>query len=586
MKKIIALTLSLAMAASLFACSSSEEVQGQDATETGSGVYTGVGQGFGGEIRATVTVAEDGTIEDVSLEHDGETQNIGTIAIENLPAEIISAQSVNIDVVASATVTSDAIFSAVTDALAKAGIDASALVAKDQGEVVKTAEEITTDIVVIGAGGAGMTSAINLKQAGFEVVILEKMPMVGGNTIKATGGMNAADTDVQAGLEIEDSVEVFIADTMEGGYDINDIDLVTIMAEESSNAINWLDSIGAPLPEVTFSGGATNKRIHRPEGGAAVGEYLTEHLSRVVEELEIPVYLNTTATELIAEDGAVVGVVAESKETDFTFTSKSVVLATGGFGANEDLYTTYAPELKGFVTTNTPGATGDGIVMAEAVGADLTDIEQIQIHPTVEQTTSILITESVRGDGAILVNTDGVRFTDELLTRDVVSANIIAEDQSFAYAIFDQQLRDGLAAVEKYVSAGITTQADTIEELAELIGMDGTVLAETVANWNTMIVAEEDTDFGRTAGMANEIVEGPFYAISIAPGVHHTMGGVKINTSTEVIGTDGNAIPNLYAAGEVVGGVHGANRIGGNAVTDIIVFGKVSAESIIAKLGE
>lgn len=594
-KKTLALMLVSAMVASAFAgCGSSDVpnstsiVPGQSeadpvVTDSKAGTYTGNGQGFGGSVTATVTLGTDGTIRSVEVDHEKETENIGTIAIDMLPGQIVEAQSIKLDAVASATVTSNAIFAAVTEALAQAGIDASTLEPQAAASIMKTAETVDIDVVVIGAGGAGMTSAINLKQAGYSVVILEKMPMVGGNTIKATGGMNAADTDVQAALEIEDSVEVFISDTMEGGSNVNDIALVTVMAEESSNAINWLDSIGAPLPEVTYSGGATNKRIHRPEGGAAVGQYLVEHLSRNVDSIDIPVYLNTTATELTMEDGVVTGVIAGSNSKDYTFNAQAVVLATGGFGANEELYTKYREDLVGFVTTNTPGATGDGIIMAEAVGASLTDIGEIQIHPTVEQTTSILITESVRGDGAILVNTSAERFTDELLTRDVVSANVIAQDESFAYAIFDQRLRDGLAAVESYVSAGITTQADSIEDLAAAIGLDSAALAATVETWNGYVTAGSDVDYGRTAGVY-EITEGPFYAIKIAPGVHHTMGGVTINTSTEVIDTNGAVIPGIYAAGEVVGGVHGANRIGGNAVTDIIVFGKISAETIIENL--
>jgi fumarate reductase flavoprotein subunit len=290
---------------------------------------------------------------------------------------------------------------------------------------------------------------------------------------------------------------------------------------------------------------------------------------------------NTTATELISSDGTVTGVKAESNDTNYTINAKAVILATGGFGNNEDMIVKYRKDLKGTVTTSAPGITGDGIVMAEDVGAGLVDIEQIQLHPTVEQKTSMLITESVRGDGAILVNQDGKRFTDELLTRDVVSAAELEQPGSYAYIIFDQRLREGLKATEKYISTGITVQGDSIEDPAEKIDVDPKTLAETLNNWNKYVADKNDPDFGRTTGMEKDLSQAPYYAIKIAPGIHHTMGGVHINTSAEVIDTDDQVIPGLFAAGEVVGGVHGGNRIGGNAVADIVVFGKIASDSAV-----
>ena len=222
---------------------------------------------------------------------------------------------------------------------------------------------------------------------------------------------------------------------------------------------------------------------------------------------------------------------------------------------------------------------GDGIVMAQALGADLVDIEQIQLHPTVEQTTSMLITESVRGDGAILVNQDGKRFTNELLTRDAVSAAELAQEGQYAYIIFDQNLRDHLKAIEKYVKAGLTKESETIEGLAEQLEIDPETLAKTLSDWNECVKNQRDPEFGRTTGMNADLTTPPYYAIKIAPGIHHTMGGIKINTKAEVINTEGQAISGLYAAGEVTGGVHGGNRLGGNAVADIVIFGRIAAQS-------
>jgi fumarate reductase flavoprotein subunit len=231
------------------------------------------------------------------------------------------------------------------------------------------------------------------------------------------------------------------------------------------------------------------------------------------------------------------------------------------------------------VTTNAPGATGDGILMAQALGADLVDIEQIQLHPTVEQSTSMLITESVRGDGAILVNQKGERFTNELLTRDAVSAAELEQEGQYAWIIFDQNLRDHLKAIEKYVKANLTKQGDTIEALAAELEIDPATLAKTLSDWNEIVKNQRDTQFGRTTGMNADLTTAPYYAIKVAPGIHHTMGGIRIDTKARVINTEGKPIPGLFAAGEVCGGVHGGNRLGGNAVADIVIFGRIAAQS-------
>lgn len=577
-KKFLSVFLACAMALTFVACGNNENSNSSAENTFVAGTYEGTAKGFGGEIKATIKLS-DSKIEEIVVVGDKETPTIGGVAIESMPQDMLAKQIANVDIVSGATVTSNAVIEAVTAAFASAGIDASTLVSQEGSATEKTEETLNVDCVVVGAGGAGMTAALEAKAAGLNVVIVEKMAMAGGNSVKATGGMNAAETDVQEAYGVEDSVEVFVEDTMKGGYELNNRELVTKMAEESSDAIEWLEEIGAPLPELSFSGGATNKRIHRPEGGEPVGSFIVDALIKNVEEQGIEIIYNTEAKEILTVDNAVAGIKAEGKDKNYAINAQAVILATGGFGANEDMYTQYRPELKGFVTTNTPGATGDGITMAEAVGANLVDIEQIQIHPTVEQTTSLLITESVRGGGAILVNKDAKRFGNELLTRDVVSASIIEQEDGYAYTIFDQQLRDSLSAIEKYVENNIVVQADTIEDLAKELGLDEATLVSTVNTWNEAVANQNDAEFGRNTGMEKNISVGPFYAIKIAPGVHHTMGGVEINTNAEVISKEDTVIPGLFAAGEVAGGVHGGNRIGGTAVTDFVVFGRIAGQS-------
>lgn len=446
------------------------------------------------------------------------------------------------------------------------------------------------DIVVIGAGGAGMTAAIQAVQDGAtDVVVLEKMPITGGNTTRSTGGLNACATKYQEAEGIEDSVELFVEDTMKGGKELNDKELVTVMAENSAAAVDWVNEIGGDLGVVGMFGGASVKRIHRPSDTSAVGPMLVKTLNAKMEELNIPVLLETTAKNiLVNEDGAVCGVVAEDKDgNEMTIECTAVVLATGGFGANTTMVEEYKPDLAGFGTTNHAGATGDGITMAKELGAAFVDMDQIQTHPTVNPNTQTMYTEGVRGNGAILVNKEGKRFVNELETRDVVSAAILEQTDGQCYLVFDQAVRDSLAAIESYIKAGIVTEADTPEALGEALEIDGTALAETLSTYAGYQAAGKDDDFGRES-MELPLNQPKYYAALCAPAIHHTMGGVKINTSCEVLNEVGTPIPGLFAAGEVTGGVHGANRLGGNAVTDIVVFGRIAgtgAEAYVAEHG-
>ncbi len=430
------------------------------------------------------------------------------------------------------------------------------------------------DVVIVGAGGAGMAAAIQAKEAGANPVILEKMPISGGNTLKSSAGMNASETKFQEAEGIEDSNDLFYEETLAGGHNTNDEELLRYFVDHSAEAIDWLDSMGITLDSLTTTGGMSEKRTHRPSDGSAVGEYLVDGLMRNIHELEIPIFVNADVKEINEEDGQVNGVTVEVEGTEQTIDAKAVVVTTGGFGANFDMITEYKPELADYVTTNQEGSTGDGIKMIEALGGQTVDLEQIQIHPTVDQSKSLLITEAVRGEGAILVNQEGERFFNEMETRDKVSEAIIALPEKSATLVFDAGVKERVTAIDFYEQQGLVKSADTIEELAKELDMPEAALADTIATWNSSVAAGEDEAFGRSTAMDNDLSTGPYYAIAIAPGIHHTMGGVKINTNTEVIATDNEIIPGLFAAGEVTGGLHGENRIGGNAVADIIIFGR------------
>ena len=440
------------------------------------------------------------------------------------------------------------------------------------------AENITTDVVVVGGGGAGLSAAIAAKEKGANVVLVEKMLMLGGNTNYATAGINAANTKLQKKLGIEDNAELFYNDTMKGGKNVNNPELVKKLTTDSANIIDWLTERGADLSEVVFTGGQSAKRTHRPAGGQAVGPVIVDALAETAEKDGIDVRTESEVTKLIKTGDKVTGVEVKHKGETYNITAKAVVMATGGFGANAKMVAEYKPSLEGFGSTNSPAITGDGIKMVKAVGGDLVDMTEIQTHPTVVHKKTAMITEAVRGEGAILINREGKRFVSELETRDVVSKAELEQTGKSAFLVFDQEVREKLGAINGYVRKGFTVEGATVEELAGKIGVDAKGLVETMAKYNGYVKAGEDKDFGKTA-LPRELVKAPFYAIEVSPAVHHTMGGVRINTNAEVLTADGKVIPGLFAAGEITGGVHGANRIGGNAVTDITVYGKTAGEN-------
>lgn len=440
------------------------------------------------------------------------------------------------------------------------------------------AENITTDVVVVGGGGAGLSAAIAAKEKGANVVLVEKMLMLGGNTNYATAGINAANTKLQKKLGIEDNAELFYNDTMKGGKNVNNPELVKKLTTDSANIIDWLTERGADLSEVVFTGGQSAKRTHRPAGGQAVGPVIVDALAETAEKDGIDVRTESEVTKLIKTGDKVTGVEVKHKGETYNITAKAVVMATGGFGANAKMVAEYKPSLEGFGSTNSPAITGEGIKMVKAVGGDLVDMTEIQTHPTVVHKKTAMITEAVRGEGAILVNREGKRFVSELETRDVVSKAELEQTGKSAFLVFDQEVREKLGAINGYVRKGFTVEGATVEELAGKIGVDAKGLVETMAKYNGYVKAGEDKDFGKTA-LPRELVKAPFYAIEVSPAVHHTMGGVRINTNAEVLTADGKVIPGLFAAGEITGGVHGANRIGGNAVTDITVYGKTAGEN-------
>ena len=623
-RKVLALLTALAM---ILGC---VYASAETATTTATGTATV--QGFGGDVTVTVSL-ENGEIKEVTMTGDGETDGIGKKIIDEWPLAFVEYNGI-VDTYTGATfsgITRQAVIAAAREALANAGVNPDDYM-REMGTEDTVDLTYTADIVIVGAGGAGMTAALTAADAGKSVLVLESQPAVGGNSVKSTGGMNAAKTvyqdantfDEAAGIEKTlkaaegyadneaitalaakvkeqweawqaapegyfDSTELFALDTLIGGKGLNDPALVETLVNNSAAAIDYLDSINIHLNNVAAFGGASVKRIHRPvneEGKTvSVGAYTVPLLEKACQENDkIALLTDVTATKLLTENGTVVGVEAQGKAGNkVTVNAKAVILATGGFGANLDMVVQYKPDLAGFMTTNAAGIQGQGILMATEIGAATVDMEQIQIHPTVQADTASLITEGLRGDGAILVNANGERFIDEVGTRDVVSAAEIAQPGSFSWLVVDQKMVDASSVIQGYINRGLMLKGDTCEALAAELGIPADAFAATMEKWNGYVAEKNDPDFGRTS-FAQPLDTAPFYAVKVTAGIHHTMGGLKIDPQTHVLNTEGAIIPGLFAAGEVTGGVHGGNRLGGNAVADFVVFGRIAGQEAAASI--
>lgn len=439
------------------------------------------------------------------------------------------------------------------------------------------------DVVIIGSGGTGLSAAIQANELGMKVAVLEKEEELGGNTNRASSGMNAAETNVQLHHGVIDNVADFYHETYKDGGRLNDKDMLGYFVYHTAPAIDWLADHDIKLDDITITGGMSKKRTHRPASMAPIGGFLVKSLLEVVAQEDIPVFNKTKVTKLRrADDGRVNGVEVNADGITKVINAKAVILATGGFGASKEYIKRFRPDLESYKTTNQPGATGDGLKLAENVGAELMQMNLVQVHPTVQQDNPhvYLIGEAVRGEGAIMVNGEGKRFVNELNTRKICANAITALPEHSAYLIFDQGIRDHVKAIEFYDKVGLVVHGETIEDLAKKINVDPSNLKQTVTTWNQAVENHDDAEFGRTTGMDRGITKPGFFAIHIAPAIHYTMGGIHITPKTQVLDGNGDIIKGLFAAGEVAGGLHGNNRVGGNSIAETIVFGRQAGQQV------
>ncbi|MCI5773754.1 MAG: flavocytochrome c [Erysipelotrichaceae bacterium] len=589
MKRITSILLSLMLLFSFVGCSKTEEV-----ASIKDGTYTTTTKGHNGDIELEVVISS-GKIETINILNHAETPGIADSALEKIPQQIIDNQSIGVDTISGCTVSSNAIINGVKAALEQAGADIEAFSKKVEKTVTKEEDqEYTTDVVIIGAGGAGLSSAVSALQNDASVIVIEKMPVTGGNTVRSAGYYNAVDPKRQEALGIEDSIDLHIQQTYEGGDKVGNLELITTFANNAYPTLEWLEDLGVEFQDtITTCVGAIHPRTHTPVVPLG-SSYIETYEKHIAQYDNAQIMLETTATQLIydEESNTVTGVIATGP-TGNTITlhaNKGVIIATGGFSANVEMreeYNTLWPNLgESLPTTNHAGATGDGITLAKEIGANLIDMEYIQLFPLTNpengSTKGIL-----NGDTAnlIYVNKEGTRFTDEGGRRDDICKDILSQTDSVTYTICDGQVYptgeevnlDGIK-INDMVENGEIIKANSITELAQAIGCDPDTLQKTIDDYNAVVNGEKEDEFGRTL-FNNPITTAPFYARVQAPAVHHTMGGIQINTDAQVLNTDGEIINNLYAAGEVTGGIHGSNRLGGNAIPDTAIFGKIAGQN-------
>lgn len=580
-----------------------------------AGTYTQTVKGMFDGLTVEVKLS-DSAIEDVKVTAHNETDT-GLAALEKIPAAIVEAQSVAVDTLAGATMTSKGIIEAVTLALTEAGADLAvyskapeAAEAVSYFPVLGSFEVPTTwdeshDVVVVGSGFAGLMASYAAKQAGADTLLIEKLSVTGGNSA-INGGQYAAYTskvaaEMQQKFNLEpDTAEKHIEDTLKGGDFMSDPALVKNMVYGSPYVFNLLLENGLVIRDILARpGGHYGYRTYVTEN--QVGADITGLQYKMVKEAGVDVRLETKLVEIYRtrdEANRVVGIRVATEDGYKTIeATKGVILCTGGFGANVEMRSTQVPFLTADIpTTNIPAAsTGEGIYLAQAIGANTMQMSNIQRYPFADPENGVLDKYAVwpftgPSFGIVYVDYQGNRYVSEGERRDVcanaasnsgfISTYAIANDDMLLKFVKPEEIAEGIAA-------GRVIKADTLAELAEKMnafaikGEFPQVTAENlenaIARHNGFIDSKVDEDFHKVmAETMVKIENAPFYAIPQFPSVHHTMGGLVINTETQVKDIYGQVIPGLYAAGEVTGGVHGTNRLGSNADADTCAMGFIA----------
>ena len=565
------------------------QTRGAEATVFTPGVYTAEVMGHNAPFTIDVTLSAH-AITSIDTSSSLESPGVGLYAMDKIAREIISTQSIDIDAVTGATLSSMALLQGVQDCLSQAG---GAPLEYVESTEMKSQTEYSVDVCVVGGGGGGCTAAIRAAQAGASVVIMEKCDIIGGSTNVSGGALNAVDPYRQGKQGIEDSIEKFYNSTLEGGHNVGDPALVEFLTTHAMESVEWLEEIGCAFKlKVGAATGSLGERSHytvKP-AGSGYGDAFRLWIATNVDK--ITVLGGTSATGLVTSSAGVTAVKGTREDgQEVTVVAKSIILATGGFGANVE----YRQQVNTGVwadvpldntigcTNIKPCAQGDGLSLAEAAGAELIGLSDIQLHPCGNPGTGLMQHIRTSGRNRIFVNESGERFVSESAARDKLCKAIFAQPDSTYWIVVNKVRYPSLTEPDKdgekmedMIALGSVVAADTLDELATATGMDAVKLKESIDAYNAAVASEVKDPFGFVADNSADVqmTEGPWYACKKVPTVHHTMGGIRINVNSQALAASGDPIPNLYAVGECAGGIHGSNRLGGNAIADIMTFGR------------
>lgn len=533
-------------------------------------------------------LSEDQRITAIQVLSHADTPEIADPALADFIAQILENQTLQIDAVNGATQSCEALRKGIERLLKRQGFTEEQLyAARPQTPTVQEEASEIYDVVVIGGGGAGLAAAVSAARQGASVAVLEKADSLGGNTIRATAMYNCVDDQLQHPLQIMDSEQLFFEETFNGGHQKAKPELVRILTSQADEGLAFLQELGLEIDTVIDNClGGEHARGHYSK--AHNGTDFIQVLSDACVREQVDFYLNTRAEALIQEGSAVIGVQAVQQRQPIQFQARQgVILATGGFGYNVEMRMQYDQSLTGdLLCSNTPGTVGDGLVMAQAIGASLIDMEYIELYPMADIYDGGLHNSIPNAiNHGILVNTEGDRFIREDAGRDELAQAIRSQDHGFVYSLADDDfssLQEDRDFLEGLVLMGQVVKADTLEDLARQLELDFSVLEAAVNDYNRSVEQQYDPRFQRRT-LINKIDHPPFYATAKTVTVHHTLGGVEINEHAQVLDQKKQPIPRLYAAGEVTGGIHGANRLGGNSFPDCIVFGRIAGTEAAAQ---
>lgn len=611
MKRFISIVIVLLLVFSLVACnqqtqttSTSKEREAGDSESISfePGKYIGKAEGHNGSIEVEVEFSEDKILA-INIVSSEETEHLAKLVFENIPAQVMEEQTLKVDSVTGATVTSFALKNAITDAIVKAKGDPKLLNKESTKQLGDETIELDTDVVVVGGGSAGISAALSAEQKGLSVILLEKNSMLGGHTALSGGLTLVTGSKLQERLGItNDTPEKAYEDMWKNGGEKCVPELLKLYSENMGKSTDWtVDYVGAKVPDKLAKIGENS--VDRALAYKGSGKGLMEAFADKLKETTVDFYLDTKATTLLTKGNEVIGVEAKAKDgTIYKINAKATVLATGGYGARKDLL----PEsLQNFVYYGASLSSGDGLIMGQEVGADTVNMGYVELFENGVEWKPGIAKSTYNGSMAawdvsgILVDRNGKRVVNERGPGISIVTQQEAQPDGILFLLMDQTTFDnfstnigGTGISQEMLDSWLETNGKegpifahgkTIEEVAKIVGVDDNGLKETIEKYNKYVENGIDEEFGRAAEYLNEKVgEGPYYLVEQRPRYATTLGGLLINTNLQVINGEGKVISGLYAVGDTAGGVRGDDSIPGAdvgwAITSGYLIGEILAE--------